>query len=594
MSARPFIRMQDVHFAYDVPGMAPIAALRGINLEIEQGEYVALIGPNGSGKSTLARHLNALLLPGAGDVWVKGINIKERAHLWEIRRAVGMVFQDPDDQIVSTVVEEEVAFGPENLGLSVEELAERVRWALEVVSLSSERQRAPHLLSVGQRQRLAIAGALAMRPECLVLDEATAMLDPAGRKDVLEVARRLNRQGVTIVLITHFMAEAAQADRVIVMSAGQIVMDGPPREIFTRAEELRAFEMDVPPVTELARKRAGRRPVFPAYWLSLDALVAAGERSRGGHDALWKCVAPLSRVALSRENGAKDEALIRVKDLRHAYLRGTPLETVSLRGVNMEVGQGELVGLIGPTGSGKSTLLQHLNGLLLPQEGQVWIFGQALGARDVNLRAVRQKVGLVFQRPEDQLFERYVGDDVAYGPRQLGLPLEEVRRRVREAMEAIGLDFAAFKDRPIFALSGGERRKVALAGVLALEPDVLALDEPTAGLAPGPRRELLALLARWLDEKGKAIVMASHNMDDLASLADRLYLLAGGEIVLAGPSRWFFSQGETLESFGLELPQVAAVMRALQERGWPLSLSALTVPESAAEIEILLRGVGII
>ncbi|MEA3345422.1 MAG: ATP-binding cassette domain-containing protein [Chloroflexota bacterium] len=283
--------------------------------------------------------------------------------------------------------------------------------------------------------------------------------------------------------------------------------------------------------------------------------------------------------------------LIQVRNLHHTYLRFTPMETVSLRGVDMIVKRGETVGLIGPTGSGKSTLLQHLNGLLRPQQGEVWVDGQSLSDPRADLRWVRQRVGLLFQNPEDQLFERYAGDDVAFGPRNLGLGRDEVRERVRRSMNTVGLDFGAFKDRLTVMLSQGERRRLALAGVLALEPKVLALDEPTAGLDPRGREELLDHLVRWRAEREGTIVLASHTMEDLARLADRVYVLAAGRIVLQGTPREVFGQGEELARLGLGVPVAMEVTRELSERGLPVQADCLTVEEAAAEIGALFHGI---
>ena len=274
MSDEPIIRVENLHFAYNAESENPIVALRDINLEIQRGEYVAIIGHNGSGKTTLAKHLNALLIPTEGDVWVKGMNTKDRSHLRDIRSAVGMVFQIPDNQIVATIVEEDVAFGPENLGLPPEEIRERVDWALGIVDMLPFRKRAPHLLSAGQKQRVAIAGVMAMKPECLVLDESTTYLDPAGRRDVLDVIRRLNEEeGITVVAITHFMHEAVWADRVIVLERGRMVMEGPPREVFGQVERLRALQLDIPQVTELAYELHKRRSSFPANLLTVGEIV---------------------------------------------------------------------------------------------------------------------------------------------------------------------------------------------------------------------------------------------------------------------------------------------------------------------------------
>lgn len=247
------IETENLIYAYSQDQEGETRALDGINLTITRGEFVVIIGRNGSGKSTLAKHFNALFLPTVGTVRINGMDTQDPRHLWKIRQTVGMVFQNPDNQIVSTTVEEDVAFGPENLGIPPDEIRRRVDLALEWVGMSEYMRHAPHLLSGGQKQRVAIAGVLAMRPECIVLDEPTAMLDPSGRREVLDTVRRLNKEdGITVVLITHFMNEAVLGDRVVVMDAGKIVMDDVPRKVFSQVELIRRLHLDVPDVTRLA------------------------------------------------------------------------------------------------------------------------------------------------------------------------------------------------------------------------------------------------------------------------------------------------------------------------------------------------------
>ena len=250
--ANAIIQTEDLRFTYPAAeGVAPVV-LDGVDLEIAQGSFVAVLGHNGSGKSTLAKHMNAILLPTGGKVWVDGIDTADEQRLLDIRRTVGMVFQNPDNQIVANVVEEDVAFAPENLGVPPEEIRHRVDEALKQVGMYEFREHAPHLLSGGQKQRVAIAGVIAMRPRCIVLDEPTAMLDPVGRREVMETIKALNREsGVTVVLITHHMDEAAQADRLVVMSGGHIVADGAPRAVFQQVEALRAVGLTVPETTAL-------------------------------------------------------------------------------------------------------------------------------------------------------------------------------------------------------------------------------------------------------------------------------------------------------------------------------------------------------
>lgn len=274
MSAIEIIRAQELGYKYSSADTGEIWALRNINLTINKGEFVAVLGPNGSGKSTLAKHFNALLLPTCGRLWVDGLLTGEAVNHWQIRQTVGMVFQNPDNQIVATTVEEDVAFGPENLGIPSVEIRRRVDEALKLVGIYDYRQHAPHLLSGGQKQRVAIAGVLAMQPRCLVLDEPTAMLDPRGRREVMDTVRRLNREeGITVIFITHFMEEAVYADRVIVLGDGEIIFQGTPEETFRQSSLLRNHGLDVPPVAELAEELRAAGLAVPDSVLTVEEMV---------------------------------------------------------------------------------------------------------------------------------------------------------------------------------------------------------------------------------------------------------------------------------------------------------------------------------
>lgn len=279
--SEPFIVAENLSFAYgrgdtEAGEAALTLALNNVSVQVKRGEFLAVLGMNGSGKSTLARHFNSLLLPCEGKVLVGGLDTREEQNLWSIRDQVGMVFQNPDNQIVAAVVEEDVAFGPENQGLPSSEIIRRVEEALTSVGMIAHRERSPHLLSGGQKQRVAIAGALALRPACLVLDEPTAMLDPSGRAEVLRVVHKLNQEmGMAVVLITHFMDEAATADRVIVMAGGQVQLEGTPREVFRQASKLRDLRLDVPPAVQTAEKLRAEGVPVPDSVLTLDELVEA-------------------------------------------------------------------------------------------------------------------------------------------------------------------------------------------------------------------------------------------------------------------------------------------------------------------------------
>lgn len=575
------IEFADTHFTYITPGSPPRPALDGVSLRIEAGEYVAIVGANGSGKSTLARHLNALLLPTAGVVRIAGLDTRERQHRRAIRQLVGMVFQRPDDQIIATTVEEDVAFGPENLGLPPQQIRARVRQALETVNLWDVRLRPPHLLSAGQMQRVALAGVLAMTPRCIVFDEATAMLDPAGRRTARLMMAELHAQGITIITITHFMDEALDAERVLVLDQGRLALDGPPAQVFADAQRLHTLGLELPPIALLAQRLHEAIPALPTGLLSAPALTSA-------LDALpHRTVAdPPPAVSAPPPPGPP---WIEVEALGHVYLKGTPLEHRALQAVTLTIPEHGAHGLLGATGSGKSTLLQHLNGLLRPQEGRVRIGPFDLNHPQVDMRAVRRSAGLAFQMPELQIFEQYVGDEIAFGPRLQGLSGAALRERVRWAMALVGLDFVAFKDRPTFALSGGERRKVALASVLALQPTTLLLDEPTAGLDPVSRRELLAHF-QALRDTGMTVVVSSHRMEDLARMTETLTVMAHGTSVLHGPAAAVFAQEGPLRRLGLGLPAVAEIASALRARGWPIAAGVLTAEALVTQLRELILG----
>lgn len=566
-----FIELDKITYTYPVPGAAPQPALRGISLRIAEGEYVAIVGANGSGKSTLARMLNALLLPDGGAVRVAGWDTRDAAAHREIRRMVGMVFQRPEDQLVAATVEEDIAFGPENLGLPPADIRARVEEALDTVGMADFRERPPTLLSAGQMQRVALAGVLAMRPRCIVFDEATAMLDPGGRRAVRAMLRQMHHLGLTLVVVTHFMEEAVDADRVIVLERGRVALDDTPSAVFSAAQPLHALGLTLPPAAALAESLRACIPALPSGLLTIPALADA-------LDALPHHAPPLLPIPAPTPSAPSDAPLIDVQHLAHTYLAGTPLAAPSLRDASLTVAAGGAHGLLGATGAGKSTLMQHLNALLRPQSGSVRVGDFDLNDPAVDVRAVRRYVGLSFQMPEMQIFEQYVGDEIAYGPRLLGLTRTELRARVRWAMTLVGLDFDAFKDRLTFTLSGGERRKVALAATLALQPAILLLDEPTAGLDPAARADVLERLAA-LRETGVTLLLSSHQMEDVARLTEEVTVLDHGANALSGPVNDVFAQSDTLHALGLDTLVIGQLADALRARGWVLQSACLSMDD---------------
>lgn len=602
------IECRGVSFSYD--GAVP--ALDGVDLNIEDGEFFCILGGNGSGKSTFAKHLNALLQPDAGTVRINGMDASDPELVYDIRSTAGMVFQNPDDQLVATLVEDDVAFGPENLGVPSAQIAQRVREALKGVGLVGFERHETHALSGGQKQRVALAGVLAMEPRVLILDEASSMLDPRGRKGLMKACHALHDRGMTIVMITHFMEEAAEADRVAVFRAGRVAMLGTPEEILTRADELAQFNLDMPAscclgtalrakgvpvcaqvreadmVAEIAQAYAERnvavatgRPSASEARVLDNASVAADEAN------VSEVVIEISHLSYSYSLSARERRRWHKRSAaadmssKQALWGNDPNSPWALRDVSLTVRRGEFLGLAGHTGSGKSTLVQHLNGLIRPQEGFVRALGLDLSNKK-DAAAVKAKVGVVFQYPERQLFAETVAQDVAFGPHNLGLPQDEVDRRVASSLARVGLDLATIGDKSPFELSGGQQRRVAFAGVLAMDPEVLVLDEPMAGLDPAARRDFLGLIDR-LHREGLTVVMVSHSMDDLANCCDRIVVMNEGAVFAEGTPAQVFAHADELKSIGLGVPAAQRMALALAKAGVPLRFDGLYTVESLAD-----------
>lgn len=602
------IECRGVSFSYD--GAAP--ALDGVDLNIEDGEFFCILGGNGSGKSTFAKHLNALLQPDAGTVRINGMDASDPELVYDIRSTAGMVFQNPDDQLVATLVEDDIAFGPENLGVTSAQIAQRVREALKGVGLVGFERHETHALSGGQKQRVALAGVLAMEPRVLILDEASSMLDPRGRKGLMKACRALHDRSMTIVMITHFMEEAAEADRVAVFRAGRVAMLGTPEEILTRADELAQLNLDMPASCCLGTALRAKGVPVCAQVREADmvAEIAQAYAERSGAGTAGQSSASQLEIADGTvpvdNEGKASEPVIEISHLSHSYslsarerrrwhkrpattgksskqaLWGNdPSSPWALCDVSLTVRRGEFLGLAGHTGSGKSTLVQHLNGLIRPQEGFVRALGLDLSNKK-DAAAVKAKVGVVFQYPERQLFAETVTQDVAFGPHNLGLPQDEVDRRVESSLSRVGLDLSTVGDKSPFELSGGQQRRVAFAGVLAMEPEVLVLDEPMAGLDPAARRDFLELIDR-LHRDGLTVVMVSHSMDDLANCCDRIVVMNEGAVFAEGTPAQVFAHADELKSIGLGVPAAQRMALALAEAGVPLRRGGLYTVESLAD-----------
>jgi len=598
------IELRNVAYRYKLNDKRNILALDDINLTFEKGKSVAILGSNGSGKTTLARLLNALILPTEGKVEVDGLDTQDKDSQKMIRLKVGMVFQNPDNQLISTSVEREIAFGLENLALPYEEMGKRVRWALYFFHLLEYRNHPPHKLSGGEKQRVALASVLSMQPEYLVLDEPTSLLDPKGKREVLSHVQRLSKQkNVTVIHITQFPEEAIIADRVLVMHKGRIELDGSPKDVFRQKEKLKEIGLEPPLAIELASELAQRGVIPSDDYLTMDDVVEkltlnikkdTKKPAKKTNQINFEFAHPHSSLKTSAHNSEKFESLspnssfqILVENLSFIYNQGLPTKKKALDDINLKIEKGDFVGLVGPTGSGKTTLAQHLNALLFPTSGRVILEGVDLSAgskgkeKSVDLKKIRQKVGLVFQFPELQLFEDTVYDDIAFGPKNLGLAEEQIKERVQSSMSKVGLDFEEFASRSPFSLSGGEQRKVAIAGILAQNPEILILDEPTCGLDSKSTEEIKKLL-KDLNLKEVTIILISHNMDLIAELAQKIILLDQGRVVLFSSKEDFFKDSERIKSTGLDLPRVVEFMWMLKEKGIEVRTDVFTKEEALA------------
>lgn len=554
-----FVKCSDLNFNYiktDGEQEIKINALKNINLTVKKGEFVAFLGHNGSGKSTLSKLINALILPPENTVFVDGMDAAEKENVWNVRKKVGMVFQNPDNQLISSIVEDDVAFGCENLGIHSEQIRKRVDYALEKVGMTEYKNSVVAELSGGQKQRIAIAGILAMKPECIIFDEATAMLDPMGRKAVMNIAQELNSEGITVIFITHYMEEALRAQKIIVLNEGSVAMEGTPAEIFSQYEKLIEYKLDIPQITELGM-RLGIKNVYEP-WEFVKILV-----EKNIHSIDYK----------KKQYINNNETILKIENLSYTYQNGRK----AVDNVSAEIKKGELICLIGRTGCGKSTFVQLLNGIYKANEGDIYFRGKNIkGCRNIT-----QKIGLVFQYPEDQIFEATVFDEVAFAPKNMKLDKEDIYLRVRNALDFVDMDKSYYNKSP-FELSGGEKRRLAIAGILAMEPEVLVFDEPMAGLDPKGRKEILKNI-KALTDRNITVVLVSHSMEETAEIADRIIVMENGRFKYFDTPDNVFKHKD-LSDMGLDVPKVSEVFNIINKDEYILPYTC-----NVEEAEVILK-----
>jgi len=538
LAAAPFsstspvaIRLDHVSFTY-ADGAVP--ALRDISLEVQQGEMIVILGASGAGKSTLVKCFNRVIpafQPGhfSGAIHLFGRRLLTEK-VGELAGTIGMVFQDFEAQVFSTTVRDEVVFGMEQIGIAPAEMQRRLSEVLAQVGLAGFESRDPATLSGGEKQRLAIAAILALQPRLLVLDEPTTDLDPQGRQEIFALLRQMRTQGHTLVVVEHEIAAATEADRLVVLANGQIVAMGPPDQILPRIETLthagvRPHDFDrlfqTLAIKHYPRDVEGAAQVLRTRGVSLAAHTCGSDRS-----TLSCTSSPAQQLSSPAESASP---LLHLAAVSHQYAGA---RSPAIAEITLTITAGEFIALLGANGSGKTTLAKHCSGLLTPTQGQVFLHGQEL--RTVPLAHLAQKVGYVFQNPDHQLFAATVEEEVAFGLRNLGLPPTEVRARVSEVLETVGL--CEVRERDPFLLDKGERQRLAVAAVLALRPQLLILDEPTTGLDYREQRAMMELLRR-LHGEGHTILIITHVPWVAAEYAERALVMARGRLLWDGPLR---------------------------------------------------------
>ena len=561
----PIIELRGVSFSYGDAEADEPRALDDVSLVVSKGDFVGIIGPSGAGKSTLAsvmsgaipHHFQGQLY---GATLVDGKDTCD-VTLTDISRLVGSVLQDIDTQMVASVVEDEMLFGLENFGVPHDQIEARIAETLETVGISDLREREIATLSGGQKQKVAIAAILALRPHVLVLDEPTAALDPASSLLVFDTLRQVNEQaGVTVVVIEQKVALLSEyCNRVLVLDHGRLALEGTPHEVFGHAEELRRIGVDSPRVARISNSLAAKGLVEPGLPClnvpEAEALVAGlvGTEAGAGEDG---GAAPAARAssphAPARPKAEGSEPVVSFHDVNFSYPNGG----ASVRNLELTVYPGELVGIVGQNGAGKTTLTKLLNGLLKPSSGEVRIAG--LDTREVPTSRIAAHCATLFQNPDRQLCKDTVLDEVAFGLVLQGVDAEEARHRARVVAERFGLPL----DEAPFSLSRGQRQMVALASVVVIEPDVIVLDEPTSGL---DYRECMTVMqtVSEMAERGCAVVMVCHDMEVVSDFAERIVVMANGEILARGDARELFADVDLMRRASVAPPQVVELAGVL-------------------------------
>lgn len=547
--AESIIHVENVNFVYEGSRRRAIA---DINLEVYKGEFLVITGPTGAGKSTLCQCLNGIIphfTQGVMTGCVNVVGMDTREHqVFEMAPRVGLVFQDADAQLFGMTVEEDIVFGPKNLGYDYEECMRRINKALKDLNIEVLRERKPQELSGGQKQSVAIGGVYAMLPEIIIFDEPTSMLDPWGKQNVFSIIKDINKvYGITIVLVEHEMNHIAKyADRVCVMDRGKIVLCGTTEEVFSQPQRFAELGMNVPQSIELGSllKKDG---VISSVPLSADALIAEFQALPAPAKA-----APSEQKAPSALD--EREPVIEAKNLVFSYLGdGRQLDDVSI-----SFRKGDFAAVIGQNGAGKTTLMRSIIGLLKPQSGEIRVCG--IDIKQKTVAELSATVGYVFQNPDEQIFTDSVLDELNFGPDNLGKPREESAPLVGEVLAEVGLEH--YKNTWPKYLSKGERQRLSMGAIITMDPEIIIVDEPTTGQDWRETLWIMDLLKK-MNERGKTILIITHNMEIVNRYCNRVVVMRGGKVLLDGAPREVFTQTETLKTAYVEPTDVMKVAQAL-------------------------------
>lgn len=527
-------------------------AIKDIDFTAHKGQIIAIMGKNGSGKSTFARHLNGLLFPDQGSVIISGKATSDEKNLLDIRKNVGMVFQNPDNQIVGNSVSEDIGFGLENIGTETNEIWNRVYEVLELTGMSAYIDRDTSHLSGGQKQRLAIASVMAMRPSCIVFDEATSMLDPKGANEIMELAFSLNKKlGITIIYITHKMDEALHADYIYVMDEGKICYMNTPEKLLNDTA-----------ISSVLYNCGIELPLI--YRLRSDLAIDANYNDKCDNKDLSDNINIFDNKEIGVINNKSDrnnDVVISAEHISFSYKNcANPVK--ALNDISFSIKRGEIVAIAGHTGSGKSTVMQMLNGLIRPTEGRLFVSGFDV-CKTRNLKELRKRIGYVFQYPEYQLFEDTVLKDVMYGPKNFGMSRNAAETAAAYALKLVGIDDKYYLSSP-FELSGGQKKRVALAGILAYKPEILILDEPVAGLDAEGKRILFSIINEFKERENATVILVSHDMNDIYEIADRIIVMNNGSISFDGELDELFANDEIVNKCNLSKPDMFSLKEYLK------------------------------